>query len=802
MNVFELFASLSLKADSYFSGLDSAEKALSNFGGEIGNVIGTLQTVDNLITQPFDTAVSAIANGLSELAEKGTEFVQGFVQEGMNFDSAMSQVGATLIQTRDDMDATTVSVDGFNGTLREFAKKLGAETKFTATQSAEALNYMALAGYDAQTSAEMLPKVLNLAAAGAMDLGTASDMVTDAQTALGLSLDDTTILIDQMAKTASSSNTSVSQLGDAILAIGATARDLKGGFTELNTALGVLADNGIKASEGGNTLRRLITRLAAPTGEAAAKMEELGFSAYDAQDNMKSLPDIFMELNQAMAGLTDKQRKSAITDIFGQYALAGANALLNTSAERWETLTGKIQDSAGAAQEMADIQLDTLPGQITILQSAFSGLKTELYEKVSPMTREFIETLSSGLSDVTAEIAEGDWGAAFSKLGETAVELINKGIDTILNSEDTVAEFVDGFLTFTEKVADSLLDSGSIILPQLLNLALDIAGKVVSGVAEFIGNDENEGKIRATIGQMLTSAEKFLEEHEDDFFTIADTVIDIILGFIPRIFVLRRKTTWDLVKREFKSIWSKGYEAFSDFDSELTLKLIRWFQHLPKKLKQLYDLTDFFEIYNQIKEDSKNNMDDIFKDIQDKTSTWLTKTLPDKIKQWYDLGTLKQAFVDGWQPIIDDAKNWGTDLIQNFIDGISGMKDKIAEKVGEVASTISDFLHHSTPEKGPLANDDEWMPDFMQGMAEGIEKNRGLIQKATENVAMDMQKALPTTFDINTDIVNKSVPTQSKLGGNTLELHIENFYNNRQDDVQKLGRALYSEIFREKAATN
>lgn len=280
---------------------------------------------------------------------------------------------------------------------------------FTATQSAEALNYMALAGYDAQTSAEMLPKVLNLAAAGAMDLGAASDMVTDSQTALGLSLEDTSIMIDQMAKTASSSNTSVSQLGDAILAIGATSRQLKGGFTELNTALGVLADNGIKASEGGNTLRRLLTRLTAPTGEAAETMEGLGFSAYDVQGNLKALPDIFTELNKAMAGYTEEQRNVAITDIFGQYALAGANALLNTSADRWETLTSKIQDSAGAAQEMADIQLDTLPGQITILQSAFSGLRTELYEKVAPATKDFVKTLSEGLSNVTGQITEGNF---------------------------------------------------------------------------------------------------------------------------------------------------------------------------------------------------------------------------------------------------------------------------------------------------------------------------------------------------------------------------------------------------------
>lgn len=794
MNVFEVFASLSLKADSFFTGLASAGQALSSFGGEIENVFRVIRTIDNIITKPFDTVVSVIADGLSELAEKGTEFVQSFVQEGMSFDTAMSQVGATLLQTRDDMDATTVSVDGFNGTLREFAKKLGAETMFTATQSAEALNYMALAGYDAQTSAEMLPKVLNLAAAGAMDLGTASDMVTDSQTALGIKMEEMTTFIDQMAKTASSSNTSVAQLGDAILSIGATGRQVKGGFTELNTVLGVLADNGIKASESGNMLRRLLTNLTTAEGEAKEQLDKLGVSVFDTQGNLRDLPSIFLELDKAMSGLTDQERAKAISDIFGQYSLAGANALLKTSAERWEELTGKIKDSEGAAQSMADIQLDTLPGQITILQSAFSGLQTELYEKVAPTAKEFVEKLSSGLSDVTAEIAEGDWGEAFSKLGEIAVELINEGVDTILNNEDTVTEFVDGFLTFIEKVANNLLDSGSVVLPELLDFVLDIGDKIITGMVDFLSDEENLEKIRGTINLLLIKLQTFLDEHEDDLYTIFDTIYDVGIGFVEQIFTIKRKTTSDILWRKIEDIVQPVGDAIWDWIEE-------WIVGLPEKIKTWYDLTDFFEIYHQIGEDNKKKMDNFFKGIQDKTSTWLTKTLPDKIKQWYDLGTLKEAFVNGWQPIIDDAKNWGTDLIKNFIAGISGMKDKVAGKAEEVANAISDFLHHSTPEKGPLANDDEWMPDFMQGMAEGIEKNRGLIQKATENVAMDMQKALPTSFDINTDIVSKSVPTQSNFGGNTFELHIENFYNNTPDDIHKIGKLIYDDVFRQKVAT-
>ena len=207
--------------------------------------------------------MGAVAAGAA--AAGMTAFAKASVQTGMQFDSAMSQVAATMGTTVDQI-----------GELRDFAQKMGATTAFSATQAAEALNYMALAGYDADTSMEMLPNVLNLAAAGSMDLARASDMVTDAQTALGLTTEQTSEMVDQMAKTSSKTNTSVSQLGEAMLTIGATARNLKGGTVELSTVLGVLADNGIKGAEGGTHLRNAILSLQTPTTDVAAALEKLG----------------------------------------------------------------------------------------------------------------------------------------------------------------------------------------------------------------------------------------------------------------------------------------------------------------------------------------------------------------------------------------------------------------------------------------------------------------------------------------------------------------------------------------------
>lgn len=222
------------------------------------------------------------------------------VTTAANFESSMSQVQATMGVTKDAMSTVDGQSVNTMDTLSELAKKMGAETAFSAKECADALNYLALAGYDTQQMCDTLPTVLNLAAAGDIDLASASDMVTDAMSALGMGVDESTKMVDQMAKTASSTNTSVAQLGEGILTIGATAKSIKGGTAELNTALGILANNGIKGAEGGTHLRNVILSLQNPTDKAAAQMDALGVSVYDSNGNMRSLNDILGDLNKSI----------------------------------------------------------------------------------------------------------------------------------------------------------------------------------------------------------------------------------------------------------------------------------------------------------------------------------------------------------------------------------------------------------------------------------------------------------------------------------------------------------------------
>ena len=303
------------------------------------------------------------------------------VKAGMDFDTAMSQVAATSGKTVDEISE-----------LRDFAKEMGSTTAFSATQAAEGLNFMALAGYDAETSMKMLPTVLNLAAAGAMELGAASDMVTDAQTALGLSTEETTTLVDQMALASSKSNTSVSQLGEAILKIGPNAKNLAGGTQELNTVLGLLADNGIKGSEAGTHLRNILLSL--NTDKVKDAFHELGVEVFDAEGNMRSLADIFPELSTAMDGLTNEERTEMLAKLFNKTDLSSLNSLLDTSADRWEELGLAIGDAGGAAGKMADTQLDNLKGSITLMKSALEGAGIAISDVLSPYIRQLADFVS------------------------------------------------------------------------------------------------------------------------------------------------------------------------------------------------------------------------------------------------------------------------------------------------------------------------------------------------------------------------------------------------------------------------
>lgn len=438
------FSDTASQAESGFSGIvDAAESAADGvdaaFDGMGDSANGAGDTASGVFGTKIPAAAAVAAGAIAAVTAKVIDFTKESVDVGMGFDKAMSQVAATMGVTNDEIQE-----------LNAFAQEMGATTAFSATQSAEALNYMALAGYDASTSMEMLPTVLNLAAAGNMELATASDMVTDAQSALGLSLEETTEMVDKMAKASSKSNTSVEQLGNAFLTVGGTAKNLKGGTTELATALGILADNGIKGAEGGTALRNIILSLSAPTDKAADAIKELGVNVFDAQGNMRGLDEIFRDFNDSMSSLTQQEKTEALNTIFNKVDLKSVNALLANT-------TGNI-DAMSEALQNSGVNMDGLQAKTYSTGDALTDMATLISEAM-------LETGGS-ISDTAAIVAD-EFGISI----EDATKAVEAAAAAASESGDRFSElsgYIDDAAGSAQKMAETQLDNlaGDITLLQ------------------------------------------------------------------------------------------------------------------------------------------------------------------------------------------------------------------------------------------------------------------------------------------------------------------------------------------------
>lgn len=461
MNVFDLVAKISLDTSEYDRGLEGASERTSGFGGKLKSALGTLGKVSGIALAGATTAVVG--------------FGKASVETGMSFDSAMSQVAAT-------MGTTTQSI----GNLRDFAIDMGSKTAFSATEAAEALNYMALAGYSGEQSMAALPNVLNLAAAGNIDLAAASDMVTDAQSALGLNMKQSSVLVDQMARASSKSNTSVAQLGDAILTVGGTAKNLAGGTTELNAVLGVLADNGVKGAEGGTALRNVILSLGAPTDKAAKALNTMNVEVYDAQGNMRPLPEIFGDLNGQLSTMTQGERTQVLNDIFNKVDLKSVNALMGTNVERWEELTTEIDNSRGAAEKMAATQLDNLAGDITLFKSAMEGAQIVISDSLTPTLRGFVQFGSKAVSTLSDAFRDGGLSGAMEALGTVLSDGLNMVISKVPDMINAGMKLLGALGTGLMNNSGQIIDAAVKVITMLVNGLATGAPQLAQGAVQMI----------------------------------------------------------------------------------------------------------------------------------------------------------------------------------------------------------------------------------------------------------------------------------------------------------------------------
>jgi len=384
---------------------DRITPILSTLGNGLRGFVGktwsvTMRAVD-LITSPVRGIINLLKNPVFQVgAVLGVSIgLKDTIETYKNFEAAMSQVQA--ISGATDSELTK---------LTNKAKEMGATTKFTATESAEAFNYMAMAGWDTQQMLDGIDGILNLAAASGEDLSTTSDIVTDALTAFGLKASDATHFSDVLAKAASSANTNVSMMGETFKYAGAMAGTLGYSIEDVGVMIGLMANSGIKASQAGTELNSLFTRLSTNTNGARDAIEELGIRFYNSSGKARPLAEVMNELRAATADYNDEQKTNLANTIAGQRAQAGLLAILNTSNEDYNKLTEAINNADGAAAQMSETMLNNLQGSITLLQSAIDGVKISFGERLSPYIRNLADWLTDQMPTVEKGLDEFmDW---------------------------------------------------------------------------------------------------------------------------------------------------------------------------------------------------------------------------------------------------------------------------------------------------------------------------------------------------------------------------------------------------------
>lgn len=449
---------------------DKAQSAMSKFSG-------TAKTAMKGVTVAIGVASTALTAMAGYAIKVGSDFEQG-----------MSNVAAISGATGEELDKLT-----------EKAKEMGAKTKFSAQESAEAFEYMAMAGWKTEDMLNGIEGIMNLAAASGESLATTSDIVTDALTAFGLTAADSTHFADVLAQASSNANTNVGMMGETFKYVAPVAGSLGFSVEDCAVAIGLMANSGIKASHAGTSLRQIFTNLVKPTDQMQTAMDELGISITDAGGNTKSLDALMGDLMNSFSGLTDSQKAQYAATIAGQEGMSALLAIVNASETDFNALKDSIYNADGAAQEMAETMQDNLKGAVEEFGGGLETFAIQVYEKMEGPLRGAVEYASECVDRLSAAFESGGLTGVVSKAGDIFDELTDRIADT--------SEEANGIITPLKNMAGSIANIGKAVGPPAAKVISTLAKNMdkliplaVSGYTAF--------KVLGTVTKVSTTAMK------------------------------------------------------------------------------------------------------------------------------------------------------------------------------------------------------------------------------------------------------------------------------------------------------
>lgn len=773
----------------------SAKEVSDEFGNPISpeqydalqrEIVETEQKLESLENQAKQSGVVLEQIGLA--GEKFQEFggkVESVGKKMLPVTVAVAGVGTAAVKTTADFDASMSKVAAISGAtggdfdqLREKAREMGSETKFSASEAADAFQYMAMAGWKTEDMLSGIEGIMNLAAASGEDLALTSDIVTDALTAFGLSADDSAHFADILASASSNANTNVSMMGETFKYVAPVAGALGFSAEDTSVAIGLMANSGIKASQAGTSLRQILTNLGSGVelvGSAFADAgEETGkfhVETVNTDGTMRSLNDIIVDLREGFSGLTDAEKAANAESIAGKVGMSGLLAIVNASEKDFNKLTTAVDTCDGTSKKMAETMQDNLSGQVTILKSQLEELAISIGDILMPAIREIVSHIQTwvdrfnGLDESTkrtmvtiALIAAAIW-PLLSVLGKLIT-----GVGGVMKVISAIGPVLSGIKA---GITGLTIAIGGVSVPVIAVVAA-ISGLIAIFTVLYKTNDEFRAQVQEVWGQIkelisvtiefikqliaafVTSGKALWESYGSGIkliisnaFEFIKTVISTALAFIS-----------DLIKVVMAVIngdWAGAWQAVKNLVSNLTdniKNIIKTWMETSKNIIKLalQVIRDIWENLKTAVIEIATKLKDLaiekFSELKEKaveTFTNLKNALFEKV------GDIKDTIINGIGEAVEwikslpaQALEWGKDFIQGFIDGIKSMIGKVTDAVSEVAEAISDFLHFSRPDKGPLHYYEEWMPDMIKGMAAGIRSNMWRITDQLKDLTGEM----------------------------------------------------------------
>lgn len=518
----ELFVTLAIKDTAYKQGLKDAEGNASSSTSKIG---GAFKTVGKV-------AKTAMAAG----SAAAVAFTKTSIDSGMNFDTAMSQVAATMGTTVDKIE-----------NVKAKAEEMGRTTKYTATEAAEGMNILAQAGLSADEQISGIGTVLNLASAGAMSLEESASYTAGAVKGFGDSMGNASYYADLMAKGATLANTDVRGLGEAFSGSAATAKNYGQAADSVTLSLLRLAEQNVTGSEASTALNRAMADLYTPTDDASKALNQLGVSVYEANGEAKDFNNLVDELNGSLQGMTAEQKNNALATIFTTQGLQAFNKMTASSDATVQKFWKGIQDSSGSAAQQAATQLDNLQGDITLLSSATEGLQLAFYNTFSGTIRGAIKGITSEVSGLAEAMESGGISGALSKLAQDAInfsgqlpgltkiggDLINGLISSVTQNSGSITTAVGQLLN---NLASTISTGLNVFTSVGINLLTTIASGMTQGIPTFLGQalpmlTQFTESLRSNAGKLINAGLTLIQNIAQGLINS----IPVLIAYVPTI---------------------------------------------------------------------------------------------------------------------------------------------------------------------------------------------------------------------------------------------------------------------------